>query len=724
MRGNLHKHSGNIVFVLSSFILFLLLFEDKLVIPSWLQPVGRMHPLILHFPIVLLLLAMLMEFFGSARSSGGDDMYARFASRLLLAGVITAGITVIMGIFLSKEEAYTAAALFRHKWSGVLLFYISSGIFALRNSAWYGAPVAKGGAIVTTIFLIMAGHFGATLTHGDNFVWQPVMEEEEPVIPLEQAIVFDHVVKPVLEKKCVSCHNPQKLKGKLRLTDSISVLRGGKSGALFVSGRPEKSLLLQRIHLSPDEKKHMPPAGKPQLTHQEKLLLHHWIKSGARFNEKVVALPESDTLRSLAASILESDKEEVEVYTFPAVTQRTLEQLNSNYRVITPVALNSPALAVNIYNKNVYTPQTLDELKEVKVQVISLHLSKIPVADADLKYVARFENLEKLNLNFTEVSGDGIKVLSALKKLKFLSLSGTKVTYQALMQHLPLFEALESVVIWETGINASELNALQTRFPHLTFEGGFMDDGADPIKLNPPRLKNKTLVFSDSISIELFHPVKGVDIRFTTDGSEPDSIASAAFRGGASVKATTAVKARAYKHGWLSSDVSVLNVYRRMHQPDTAILLSRLNRVHTANGAQTFFDYELGSYNANSPAWANNWAGVLKNDLELLVKYDRPAKVRSVSLNTLNETENNIFPPASIEIWGGASEADLKLITRLSPDMPVSYSKPFIRLVDCNFAEQQISYLKIIARPVMKLPKWHKRKDKPALLLVDEILIN
>ena len=723
MKGSPKELGGNIVVVLGSFIFFLLLFEDKLVVPAWLQPLGRMHPLILHFPIVLLLLAMLMEFSRFKRPSGEKDLYERFSSYLLLTGVITAAITVIMGIFLSQEEEYTAAALFRHKWSGILLFYISCGIFAFRNSTWYSAPVAKGGAISATIFLVLASHFGAIVTHGDNFIWQPVMAVEEQDVPLEQAVIFDHVVKPVFEKKCVSCHNAFKLKGKLKLTDSISVLKGGKTGALFVSERPEESLLLERISLPLEAKKHMPPSGKPQLTREEKLLLHHWIKSGAHFSRKVITLPESDTLKLLAVNILETGKEEA-VYDFPPVAQRTLRQLNSNYRVIAPVALNAPALAVNIYNKNEYTPRTLDELKAVERQVIFLNLSKMPVTNEDLKYVARLENLQKLNLNFTEVTGEGLSVLSSLRNLRALSLSGTKVTHQELKKYLPLFESLASVVIWESGVNASELDELRTTFQHLSFEGGFIDDGADPIKLNPPRLRNEFLVFSDSIIIELFHPVRGVEIRFTTDGTEPDSMTSLLFNTSTSLEATTTIKAKAYKEGWLSSEVGVLNVYRRIHQPDTAILLSRLNRVHTAFGARTFFDNELGSFNANSPAWANNWAGVIGNDLELLIKYDNPRKVRSVSLNTLNETENYIFPPASIEIWGGESEDDLHLITRVYPDMPTIYRKPFIRLIDCPFEEREISCLKIIAKPVMKLPKWHKRKDRPALLLVDEILVN
>ncbi len=49
------------LFAAAVFILFLLLFESRLAVPVWLQPVGRLHPLLLHFPMVILLLAVGME---------------------------------------------------------------------------------------------------------------------------------------------------------------------------------------------------------------------------------------------------------------------------------------------------------------------------------------------------------------------------------------------------------------------------------------------------------------------------------------------------------------------------------------------------------------------------------------------------------------------------------------------------------------------------------------
>ena len=42
----------NTSFALNCLLVFLLIFEGSIVAPPWVQTIGRMHPLVLHFPIV------------------------------------------------------------------------------------------------------------------------------------------------------------------------------------------------------------------------------------------------------------------------------------------------------------------------------------------------------------------------------------------------------------------------------------------------------------------------------------------------------------------------------------------------------------------------------------------------------------------------------------------------------------------------------------------------
>src|SRR3546814_20396846 len=91
---------------------------------------------------------------------------------------------------------------------------------------------------LTCLVLLVAGHLGASLTHGENFVLQPVLSGKEKHVNLDTAVVFHDLVLPVLEEKCFSCHNPDKAKGELILTDTEDIIAGGQTGTLLNPGHP------------------------------------------------------------------------------------------------------------------------------------------------------------------------------------------------------------------------------------------------------------------------------------------------------------------------------------------------------------------------------------------------------------------------------------------------------------------------------------------------------
>ncbi|MFT4016454.1 MAG: chitobiase/beta-hexosaminidase C-terminal domain-containing protein [Agriterribacter sp.] len=718
MNTKLRAFAEQVLVVLNVFILFLLIFLHKLTVPYWLQPAGRMHPLVLHFPIVLLMLAIGMEVYRIAsRNTNLTSFYKNFSGGLLLAGILFTGITVIMGLFLSREEGYGGDTLEWHKWTGAAVFFIASVIYWVRNKLWYSVTASWFFAVLMMLTLIVTGHYGATLTHGEDFIMQPIYANiKKPSVPIEQAIVYEHVVQPILENKCVSCHNPNKLKGELALTDSIALAKGGKTGKLFVPGNPDISLLLERVHLPLEEEKHMPPEGKPQLTREEIMLLTLWIRGDAKFSQKVIDIAEGDSLRILATAILKPEDKE-EKYDFSAADEATVAKLNNDYRTIAPVAKGSPALDVSIYNRDLYSTKQLDELDAIKKQVVSVSLNKLPVKDEDLKSVSRFENLRRLDLNFTDVTEKGLDALTSLKHLHTLSLSGTKLSFAGLKDKIANLKSLKTLSVWNTGLTPEDVAQLKNAYKGISFIEGFKDDGKDTLKLNPPQVKNDEMVFASAIPVQLFHPVRGVQIRFTLDGTEPDSIHSSVFDNTTIIDKKTTVKAKAFKDGWYSSDAVTFDFLKNSFVPDSVVLLQPLNSVHQAEGAKTFFNKKLGAIGANNPAWANFWAGVRKNDMELVAMFNQPVTISSYGLHYMLETTTGIYPPGLVEVWGGENESRVKLLTTIKPVMPEPGGKPTLETLEASFKPQSVSYLKIIVKP-------HVEKDRRFLVLVDEMFLN
>ncbi|MCC6290045.1 MAG: chitobiase/beta-hexosaminidase C-terminal domain-containing protein [Chitinophagaceae bacterium] len=718
MKNKLRILAEQVLVALNILIVFLLIFTGKLAVPFWLQPIGRMHPLILHFPIVLLMLAVAMDIYRAAnRNINSSTLYNNFSGFLLLSGALLTGITVIMGLFLSREEGYEGDTLSWHKWTGASVFFLASLIYFIRNKAWYKTPATWISAGLVALTLMATGHYGAVLTHGEDFIMQPVYANiQKPSVPVEQAIVYEHIVHPILEKKCTSCHNPNKLKGELALTDSMALAKGGKTGKLFVPGNPDISLLLERVHLPLEEKKHMPPDGKPQLTKEEIMLLTLWIREDAKFSQKLIDLPEDDSLRIVATAVLKPETNE-EKYDFSPADEKTVAKLNNDYRTIAPVAKGSPALDVSIYNRDVYSTKQLDELGEIKKQVVSVNLNKLPVKDADLKSVSQFENLRRLDLNFTDVTEKGLDALTFLKHLHTLTLSGTKLSFNGLKEKVATLKNLKTLYVWNTGLTPGEIAQLKKDYKGISFIEGFKDDGKDTLKLNPPQVKNSEMVFASTTPVQLFHPVRGVEIRFTLDGTEPDSIHSPVFDNTTVIDKRTTVKAKAFKNGWYSSDVITFDFLRNSFVPDSAVLLKPLNSVHLAEGAKTFFNKKLGAIGANNPAWANFWAGVRNNDMDLVALFYKPITISSFGLHYMLEETTGIYPPELVEIWGGENESKLKLLATIKPPLPEKGGKPSLETLETLFKPQIVSHLKIIVKP-------HVEKERRFLVLVDEMFLN
>jgi mono/diheme cytochrome c family protein len=89
--------------------------------------------------------------------------------------------------------------------------------------------------------------------------------------------LFRDQVAAVLETHCVGCHGERSPKGGLSLATRSAVLKGGKSGPAVVAGKPEESVIVERITGDPPE---MPQKGEP-LSPQEVAGIRTWIQHGA-----------------------------------------------------------------------------------------------------------------------------------------------------------------------------------------------------------------------------------------------------------------------------------------------------------------------------------------------------------------------------------------------------------------------------------------------------------
>ncbi len=85
----------------------------------------------------------------------------------------------------------------------------------------------------------------------------------------------------LLHDQCLSCHKDEKKKGGLSMQTRTALLKGGDSGKVISSGKPDASLLFKSIQ--PDADPHMPP--KKQLSTNQIEIVRRWIAEGVKWDD-------------------------------------------------------------------------------------------------------------------------------------------------------------------------------------------------------------------------------------------------------------------------------------------------------------------------------------------------------------------------------------------------------------------------------------------------------
>lgn len=707
----IEKIVSNLVFFMLCLLTMLLAFESYVQVPYWLQPVGRMHPLVLHFPIGFVVLLVLVNLF---KSQLEEQSYQKVNKFLLLLTAFTTTLAAVMGFFLSREEGYSSSLMSVHKWIGAAVSYIMYAlIICYHNKKVYQV------LLYTSFFsIVVAGHFGAGLTHGMNFLVEPVLKANKPEID-ENTPVFTAFIQPILENKCQSCHNADKHKGELDMSTLEKLHAGGENGPVWVAGDTEGSEIVRRSLLPMENEEHMPPEGKPQLTDLEFELIRKWIEQGADEAVTLAQLSKSDTLYVIANRTIEKDNiKEKPQYEFDFADQEVVAALNSPFRSVVQKSPKSPAIDVSVFGRQTFQLEFLTELKQIKDQVVSLNLAYLPINDEAIGFIGQLTNLEQLNLNFTDITGNTLMSLAACTNLTSLSLSGTQVGAN-ILPVISALPALREVFLWNTELKEKEIKELQKKIPNVNVVEGYQLGSEGPLRLNPPDLLNEKEVIAKGEKIELIHRLKNVDIRYTTDGSEPDSLSSSTYTGPLQFDSFGTLKVKSYKEGWLSSEPRSYTFFIKGLEAENVELLIPPNKKYKGKGAITLTDLKKGkATNISAPTWV----GYKDNPFTALVDFgEQPPSVNEVVLSYALNMDQYIMAPTSVEVWGGNEKESLTMIKKATPPQAEKMGSNAVEAEKISLGGSGFRYYKVVARPIRKLPNWHRGQGDRGWVFVDEL---
>jgi uncharacterized membrane protein len=263
---------------------------------------GRLHPLMVHFPVGLIVIAALLELF---TLKNFWSRYRPALNVLIIVGAVSAVISMIFGWLLAAADDYGGELLTLHESMGIAA--ASTGIITVvllflikkKNNPVY-IKTYRAFLFISVSCIAIAGHYGASLTHGSDYLtstlpWKQDTTSIAPSIDMasfaaikndtaaltpQLAAELSANARGILAHNCYKCHGAEKVKGDLRLDSRDMAFRGGESGNTIVPGKPEESELYKRIILPKNHEDVMPSKGR-HLNEKEINLIALWIQKGA-----------------------------------------------------------------------------------------------------------------------------------------------------------------------------------------------------------------------------------------------------------------------------------------------------------------------------------------------------------------------------------------------------------------------------------------------------------
>src|SRR4030095_10994029 len=458
--------------------------------------IGRLHPVLVHLPIGILLLAALFQLL--ALKPKYASLHAA-TSIALFWGMISAIVSCISGYLLSQSGDYDEEMVDTHKWFAITTASVS--LIAYFFNRWEN-EFAKWVILLMIPLIIITGHLGGSLTHGSDYLTKgfsgkdSVAEKEiKPIADVQEANVYAEIIQPIFESKCYGCHNKSKKKGKLRLDEPSFILKGGKDGEVIKPGNADESDMMRRLLLPRNDEDHMPPKEKPQLKDNEIALIHWWIATGATFDKKTKDLEQPEKIKPVLLALQKEVKKvlpDLPQTPVDKADEKAIQKLKDSGIIVFPVARNSNYLTANFVTVDSITYNDIALLLSIKKQLVWLNLGQKKIPDSLLVSVAQLTNLTRLQLDNTPITDEGLISLQSLINLQYLNLVGTKVTSQGVIQ-LKSLPKLQAIYLYKTFISSSDWPMLKNNFPKVTLDtGGYQVPTfeTDTMIVMPPEKKN------------------------------------------------------------------------------------------------------------------------------------------------------------------------------------------------------------------------------------------
>ena len=230
-----------------------------------------------------------------------------------------------------------------------------------------------------------------------------------------------------------------------------------------------------------------------------------------------------------------------------------------------------------------------------------------------------------------------------------------------------------------------------------------------------PTINTNSDTFFDSLMISMGHPVEGVKIYYTMDGSDPKEN-GLLFEQPICLKDNATVRVAAKQEERWSNEIDAQ--YYKIDARHSVKLEHKYNEQYEAGGLKALIDHQRGGENFRT----GSWQGYYGVDLIATVDLGRTKKINRLAGSFLQEIYSWIWMPTEVEYFISDDGRNFRSVGKVKNEVPIDADGAFIQEMEVR-PRTNARYVKMVAKTIGTCPEGHVGAGQKAWIFCDELVI-
>jgi hypothetical protein len=240
---------------------------------------------------------------------------------------------------------------------------------------------------------------------------------------------------------------------------------------------------------------------------------------------------------------------------------------------------------------------------------------------------------------------------------------------------------------------------------------------AEILQLAPPQVRADSLLFNQQAKVNAEFTMNGVQIRYTSDGSEVTET-SMLYENTLIVSEPSEFMFRAFHPVYLPSKPIALRLLKVKQDISTATvsLTPQPDKNYSGDGAMVLVDLQKGSTQFRA---GNYWLGFQGEQIKIKLELEKEMTISKFIISSLNDHGSWIFLPKHIRVVVDGN----KIIGEVSVPIPTAAEPKNIALLDVPVKTGSFKNIEVQIDVLETIPQWHQGAGTSPFFFIDEILV-